>query len=199
MPKTQKTTIENIPPEVLCEIFKKLDINALKMCCLVSPKWNNVISTSPDFLNRAALVILTSSLSKKDLSTKPTRSYRNLKISDVPEKMTNLQQIVYGPRIDCDILTKVISNVSPACTNLKSFEVTFLHSDVNTDVQNLLVEIKEANSHSLERLIIGEFENSQTWIWMNSRSSEVFFQNIWWLTNATSQRISLMQIYDDTY
>lgn len=157
-----KTTIEDIPPEVLCEIFKKLDHNTLIMCCLVFPKWNEVISTSPNFRNRTSLVIRTSSLSIEYLSMKPTRNYKNLKISNVlnvPDKMQKLLLITYAPEIECDTLTKVISNISPACANLKSFEVTFLNRKVNSDVQNLLAKIIEANSHSLEQLIIsGKFE-----------------------------------------
>lgn len=199
--KMSKSTIEDIPPEVMCEIFKKLDHITLKTCCLVSPKWNKVISTSPDFLNRTSLVIRTSSLCTEDLSMKPTRNYKNLKISNVPnvpDKMQKLLFITYAPEIDYDTLTKVISNVSPACANLKSFEVTILHRKVNNDVQNLLVKIMEANSHSLEQLVILEKFEKFPYLDLNDfpKLRRVFPEHIMINKCYHSKDLS-MQIYDD--
>lgn len=71
---------DTIPLEILQIILDNLSYNDLKSCCLISKRWNEVISSYKRFLNKTHLAV---KIRKKDSNYKLTRKYRCMSIAPV--------------------------------------------------------------------------------------------------------------------
>lgn len=72
----EELNINDLPTEVLCEILGFLDFKSMLNASLVCCDWNDIISTSNEFLNKTRLTLTID----KRTSFKLTRKYRDLKI-----------------------------------------------------------------------------------------------------------------------
>jgi hypothetical protein len=156
MSETQSIPFEEFPHEVILEIFEHLNYDDLKNFCLVSFYWNEVISTSKNFLERTKLKIQI----PMKFDTKFSRNYQWMEIGDqlnnglddiIVEEIVKISDSLKYLKIhDMIIYGEHLNEILKSCCNLEKLEFSNVRTcDSQMRSKNQIFEMSSLKSLSI--------------------------------------------------